>query len=178
MSAVFLNNVPFPVSMSLLKPQLGISTAWKILPQNSFHQFNVKSDAPSPSQDLRYVLRLLISRLAASAEFFSLLLRITPNKYLEWEAKQPQESLQGFDYDARLERFLLRPRLMLPARGALKGIIHWMRTAIERLGDDNPRGWSIVRNQRNALLLFELYLASVSNQDASISAHWKLRWYT
>ncbi|EED15661.1 hypothetical protein TSTA_050990 [Talaromyces stipitatus ATCC 10500] len=71
---------------------------------------------------------------------------VTLDEYLEWEARQSQENLQGFDFDPRQERFVLRPRLMLPARGGMRGIVLWLRTALEHLGD-NLKGWSLVQNK-------------------------------
>lgn len=89
---------------------------------------------------------------------FPFLLKITLLKFLEWEVSHPPERLQGFDYDARLQRLLIRPRLMLPARGALKGIISWLRTTVGPLGDNDRKSWSIVQNKRMPISCFNFIL--------------------
>jgi hypothetical protein len=47
---------------------------------------------------------------------------------------------------------------MLPARGALKGVISWLRT-VDRLDDNDRKSWSIVKNKRMPRLLRQLHLA-------------------
>jgi hypothetical protein len=80
--------------------------------------------------------------------FLNVWLKVTLNKYQEWEKKQPQESLQGVEYDSRQACLLLRPLPMHPSTEAFNAIVYWMRTLVEGLGDDNPNGWSLQHDKR------------------------------
>lgn len=80
------------------------------------------------------------------------MLQVTQAKYQEWESKQTQESLQGFDYDSHQQQLLLRPLLRLPSAGALSCIVRWLREAVASLTNGNPHGWSVEQNKRNDIL--------------------------
>ncbi|OKL55320.1 hypothetical protein UA08_09391 [Talaromyces atroroseus] len=88
--------------------------------------------------DLIQSLRSRISRPLAIPGF-----PISLSKYQEWEKKQPQESLQGVEYDSRQACLLLRPHLTHPSLEAFGAIVHWIRTLVKGLGNDNPNGWSL-----------------------------------